>query len=288
MLVTKAYAKVKKLPSLITLKVIGGKNHGQYFDVVDERSVDNTEIDGENVLGMNVRLRSGNFQLVPRKQLFPGEKDRDTWYITGPSNIGKTVFASKLAKQYKRQNPRNKLIWITPIPDCDELLALNPIIINMSDPEKVYLNFYDEDEKLRIINNPSSPNEEQSSDLQDSMIIFDDIDASNDPKLSKLIYETLVNPALLFGRHFGITVVVAKHITADYSKTRTILQESEYITIFPRYSAQQPLRHLMKYYLGLSNDTMSDILSSHSRSVTFHNRYPFSIITDDTYELIQQ
>ena len=287
MLVTRSYALCKKLQSFIDLKVIGGENHGERFCVVDEQLLSPEEVDNENVFGPNVQLDTGVFQLVPFKTpTNPKIKRRNTYYITGPNGIGKTVFASKLAAEYMAVNPYNNLIWMTPIPDCPELHALNPIIINISSPEMVQLNIYDENERLRIVDNPDDDIFNQTSQLQNSMIIFDDIEGCENPKLINKIYTELVNPSFTVGRHFNISVILIKHHAAEYSKTRTFLLEAEYLTVFPRDTPRNAIRHLLSYYVGLRPDQINDIINCGQRHVTIHNRYPIASITNDTFEVL--
>lgn len=278
----------KKYQSYIDLKVIGGENHGERFSVVDDQLIKPEDIDGENVIGCNVQLDTGVFQLVPFKTPVNGKK-RNTYYITGESGCGKSTFAARIAREYKLVNPYNKLVWITTMPDSEEMNALNPIIINITNPDMVQLNIYDEQERLRIIDNPEEGDfSKQTSVFEQSMIIFDDIEGCENPKLIKTIYDNLINPALMLGRHFNISVVICKHQVCDYSKTRTLLLESEYITVFPRTTPRNVLKHLLSYYVGLRPDQISDIMRSKSRAVTVHNRFPVSIITQDAYEYLTE
>lgn len=286
MLVTRQYALARKLESFSDLKIIGGENHNQRLSVVDEQLVKPEEIDGENVLGNHVQLDTGVFQLVPFKSPANGKK-RNSYYIVGPSESGKTVFASKICREYMIVNPHNKLVWITPLADCPEMLSLNPILVNIADPEMVQLNIYDEEQRLRVVDNPENKDiTQQTSTFQNSMVIYDDIELTEDPKLIKTIYQNLINPMLIGGRHFNISVILIKHHGANYKETRTALLESEYITVFPRKSTSHSIRHLLSYYIGLRNDQISDVLKSSSRSVTLRNRYPIFTLSNDTFEYL--
>ncbi len=113
--------------------------------------------------------------------------------------------------------------------------------------------------------------------MRDSMVIFDDVDQIHETKTRKKIYNC-INEILCNGRHFDIDLIVTNHHLSDYRNTRTILNESNSITIFPRSGCSHQIEHVLKNYVGLSKDQIEKIKNLPSRWVTIFKRFPLCVL----------
>lgn len=277
MFVSKDFAKRKKLKEHLQVKIDGGQNNGKVISLVsDDKPI---KVDNKNVFGASVGLYDGRFQLIPKDN--PDQKlKRETHYISGPADSGKTFQAIKILKEYKRKFPDNKIIFLSTVNDNKELEKLDPILINITDPEMIRKNFFDEETKIRFIDNPEADFADQKSEFADSIIVFDDLEAITDRRFENVLYDELINPALSIGRHFRTSVIMIKHQLLDYKKTRTLLLEMDFLHVFPQTQRRQ-IRNCLMNYVGLEKPVVEAILNVKSRCITIHTKYPQALITED-------
>jgi hypothetical protein len=278
MFTTKTYAKLHKLDPYLSVKISGGRNHRRVISFVDS---DGNSDKGDNVdtFGPHVRLYDGLFKILP-KQNDGQTLRREVHAMFGPSGCGKTYRAIEIAKEYKRLNPDDKIILISTVNDNPELQKLDPILINVTDPDLVHYNFFDPETKIRVVNDPSKPLNEQESDFQDCLVILDDLEAITDPELEKIILNDIINPLLSTGRHFRTSLIYIKHLCLDYRRTRNLLLEADFMHFFPETQNRQIRRYLSEY-LGLDKKVIDYVLQCRSRCVTIHAKYPHCLITND-------
>ena len=84
------------------------------------------------------------------------------------------------------------------------------------------------------------------TDLQNCITFFDDIDSFTGERAQYL--RNYRDALLEAGRHKNITVISTSHILSNYNKTRTMLNEAEYVILFPnanRRSADMFLKDRM-------------------------------------------
>lgn len=286
MIVSCVYAKKHKLLTYFNFKlnVNNKKVKSPKFAVVDiikDAKVDNRKIYGNYV---EVDPEVGEFQVIPKKVNLKTKTDmrRDILYMTGPSGSGKTTAAAKFAKEYHVMYPDNKICFISTINDNKDIIKLDPIFINIRDPYLIEQNWFGPD-KLRLIDNPDAADIDQTSQFQDTLVIYDDLESISDKELAKSIRE-LQDQILNIGRHFRVSCVICKHLACEYNKTRQILLESDFITIFPRKSTPKNLVYLLNKHLGFDNKTINMIINSDSPSVCISSKYPHAIIeTNSVY-----
>jgi hypothetical protein len=136
--------------------------------------------------------------------------------LIGPSGSGKSF----LAKQILLNDAKRRRIFlfskVRHDPSLSELLMppLNPRL------EQVPL-FTKQD----LINLPPD------SDMSGGICFFDDIDSFGGEKGSFLREKR--DHLLEDGRHKGITIFSTSHILSNFNKTRTILNEAEWVVLFP-------------------------------------------------------
>lgn len=177
-------------------------------------------------------------------------------YIAGPTGSGKSTFASMIMREYKKMYPGN-----------DIMLFSN----EMKDP------VIDEHKPVRILLDDSLiDNPIQKEELENSLCVFDDIDAMTDKDI-ELAVEILRDNLLKEGRKHNIFVICTAHQLTNYRKTRNILNDCDSIVFFPK-SNVSGIKHYLKTYGGLSKRQIEEILALPSRWVCYNKNYPGIIL----------
>jgi hypothetical protein len=190
------------------------------------------------------------FQLTPRPVK---EKERQCLFVAGESGAGKSYFIREYAELYAKMFPKNNIYLISYLDKDETLDAFKKIIrINAFNPE-----FLDECMDL-----------DMETEFSDSLVIFDDIDCVVNKKTKEKIYG-LLNKMLRIGRHFQISVAYLGHELYNSNDLKSILNESQTITIFPKFLNFKKLKYLFETYFGLSKEQIQKIRSLKDRSVTY-------------------
>lgn len=198
-------------------------------------------------------IHDGTLIPVPDKKL-----DREVNYIAGPSGSGKSTYVSKYAEEYKKMYPKNDITVFS-------RLAKDKAIDKLK-PQRVMI-----DEEL--LEDPIDAQEE----LADSCCIFDDIDTIRNKELREAVQETR-DDILETGRHAKITCLCTSHQLMNYSKTRTLLNESTSCTFFPKSGSTYHIKRFLKEYCGLDRKDIQKILNLPSRWVMIHKSYPQYVV----------
>lgn len=196
-----------------------------------------------------------NVILKPR--LDPDE--RTVSYIAGPSGSGKTTYALNLIKPYVELFP-NKPFFLFSRTDY------------RGDPA------YDELKPMQIpINeNMLAHPIDITKELQGgSIVFFDDCNTIQNDKLKQAV-EKLIGDILEVGRKLDITIIITSHLVIPNDKkiARTILNEMQMLTVFPKCGSSQQIRYCLKQYYGLTNKQIDSILALRSRWVTISKSFP--------------
>lgn len=180
-------------------------------------------------------------------------------YVTGPPKAGKTYWINQYAKAFK--NIYNKDIYLFTRNEHDETLddkLYNKILID------------DLDEKIDI------------NTFSDSLVIFDDIESSVDPKTTSYLF-SLLNDLIKNGRHLndgGCSIIFSNQQMRLYLRTRVILECCTNIIIFPKYGSKYHMTNVLKLYLGLSQREINYIFDLPSRWVSIQRMCPKYVISE--------
>ena len=123
-----------------------------------------------------------------------------------------------------------------------------------------------------LLENPIQPEE-----LQNSLVIFDDIDTIPDKKLNEAV-RSLRDDLLETGRSYNIYMCNTSHQLMNYKHTRTLLNESTAVTFFPKSGSSYHIKRFLKEYCGLEKKQIQKILELPSRWVTINKVYPCFIL----------
>ncbi len=201
-------------------------------------------------------------KLVP----LPDLTERFVEYIAGPSGSGKSHIASGLATEFKRINPR-KPVYIFSRTDARK----DPVYRNLK-PIQIDIN-------ETLLEDPIDITDEIKEG--GALMIFDDCGTIQDDKLRKEV-EKLMSDAMEVGRKLNCNIIITNHLVIPNEKkfARTVLNEFNTLTVFPKSGSSQQIRYALKTYVGLNNKQIDDILALKSRWVRISKSYPQYVLYD--------
>lgn len=190
-------------------------------------------------------------------------KERSVSYIAGPSGSGKTTYAVNLIKNYKKIFP-NKDFFLFSRTNHESDPAFKNMKIN-----QVLIN-------ENLLDNPVDIEKELTGGC---LLLFDDCNTIQNDKLKKQI-DKLIADIMEVGRRMDITIIVTNHLVIPNEKkiARTIMNEMQSLTVFPKSGSSQQIMYALKTYYGLNKKQIENILSLPSRWVTINKNYPMYII----------
>lgn len=206
----------------------------------------------------HVQISSGSFE--PRLNPY----QRNVAYIAGPSGSGKTHYAVQLIKAY--QKITDKPLYVFSRTDCKAdpaFKGMKPIQIDINES---------------LLTDPIDITQELTDG---SIVLFDDCNTIQDDKLLKVI-EKLMADILEVGRKLEIDIIVTSHLVIPNNKksARTILNELQTLTVFPKSGSAQQIRYALKTYFGLDNHQIDRIIHLRSRWVTISKSYPMYVLSE--------
>lgn len=208
-------------------------------------------------IGNSFKLKDG--------KLFPlmNTDARSVNYIAGPSGSGKSTFAGNLIEEYRKIFPEKEL-FIFSRTDA------------MNDPALKKLKGSQIEISNNLIEEPIDIEKELSGGC---VLLFDDCNTIQNAKFKKAV-DDLIADILETGRKLGITIIITNHLVIPNEKkiARTILNELQYITVFPRSGSAQQITYALKTYFGLTKKQIETILQLPSRWVTISKSYPMYVI----------
>lgn len=218
---------------------------------------------GEDVC-KDLEVKDGLFEQIPSLE------DR-VIYIAGPAGSGKSTYSGKYIANYLRIYPHAKFIVFSRLDEDKALDWLKPHRVQITND---------------LIENPI---EIKSEIDQDSIILFDDIDTIQEKKL-QLAVNKLKQDILEIGRHYNIRIVVTSHLINpnERASARTLLNEMNTLTIFPKSGSSYQIEYALKRYFGLSAKAIKEILAMPSRWVTLFKGYPQLALSEHRCVLLSE
>lgn len=228
--------------------IMGGDNDGKLI-CIDENCENGYE---DIILGENSKLK-----------VLMNMKERGVYYIAGPSGSGKSTAAINLIKDYLKMYP-NTEFYVFSRTDAKQDPAFKGVKINQI---KI-------DESL--LDNPIDISKELS---ERSILFFDDCGTIQDDKLKKYV-EHLMSDVMEVGRRLNINIVITNHLVIPNERkfARTVLNELQYFTFFPKSGSSQQISYCLKTYFGLVKKQITEILKLNSRWVTVIKNYPMCVV----------
>jgi len=251
---------LKKTDKPLCVATEGKKTTIVYYD--DNRDEE------ENIISQKIHK-----EMSTRGKLFPMPtlNTRQTCFISGPSGVGKSHWVKEYALMFHRLFPDRYINLFSEIKD-DKEDPLYPLVQSgIIDQEPLDAEIYE---------NPI-----QLTDLQDSLCIFDDIEAISDLDVLDSL-RTLQNKILHLGRHNKIYVLSTTHLTLGGFATKTLLNESQQFILYPKGGNPNMVRTCLKTYVGLDKKQIDRIMSTNSRWIFVNKSYPVYVIEEKKIYLL--
>ena len=236
-------------------KIEGGEYDGRIVYLNDKN---NPEPDGEYEDFDELVLNDGKFSLT-----VDPSAERQILAFFGPSGSGKSYLMKKYLKEYEKLYKNNPIY----------LFSKKKTDVSLSDVKKLKRAIIDES----LVTHPM-PYEF----FTDSIVVFDDIDTLNQTtKVEKAIRSAVINikdDILELGRDRRISTLISSHLATKGHETKTLLNESHMIVIYPSSGANYA--YLMNKYMGLDSKQIKRIKDMDSRWVCFSRQYPNIVFSE--------
>lgn len=218
-------------------------------------------VDENNENGVNeIKIRDGCIKTMMNME------ERGIYYIAGPSGSGKTSYALDLIDDYLKIYPKTEF-YLFSRTDYKNDPAFKRF-------KKVYQIDINED----LLDDPIDIETELS---KRSILLFDDCNTIQNNELKRYIEDLMID-VMEVGRKLNINIVITNHLVVPNERkfARILLNEFQYLTIFPKSGSSQQISHVLKSYFGLNKDQIARILELPSRWVTIIKKYPLTCIYD--------
>lgn len=194
-----------------------------------------------------------------------GVLERSVSYIAGPSGSGKSSYAAGLMQSFHKIFPE-KDIFVFSRTDAKN----DPVF------KGIKFNQINVDESL--INDPIDITTELSNG---ALVLFDDCNTIQNDKLKKIV-DSIMNDIMEVGRKLNIWIIITNHLVIPNERkmARTIMNEMQNFTFFPKSGTVQQISYCLKTYFGLSKKQIQKIIELDSRWVTIYKNYPMCIVYD--------
>lgn len=168
-----------------------------------------------------------------------GEEMVEISYIYGPNRSGKTFYAAKYATLWSEMF-EDWPIFLFSRRDKDRVLDEIQAVSRVSlTPEG-----------LGLPGNSAGTSMLTMSDFEHSLVIFDDIDTIADKNICKAV-QKLRDDIMETGRQKMIYVINTSHLGMNWTPTRTVLNEANSYTLFPRKGNYEHNFNILKSKMGM-------------------------------------
>lgn len=197
----------------------------------------------------------------------PDPKKREVFYVAGQSGSGKSYFARGIAENYKKLFPERDIYLISKLQEDETLDKMK-----IGKPKRISLQ--------SLVDDPVDLDE-----FKDCLIIFDDFDTLDKPYFQ--VVHKLIEDLCIMGRHSNTSMLILSHYLTNYSKTRLILGEANFLVLYPLATSQKALKYVCEHYGGLDKEDMMG-LKKRGRWICIHKNYPSYVISDKEANLLHQ
>ena len=196
-------------------------------------------------------------------------------YIPGQSGVGKSYLIAQLLKEYVRRYPERRILLFSQVQqdkDIDNVVAEHDLIERELFMRVDLDSFSQRNAKGKVDTTIKIPT---VNDLRNSLCIFDDIDEIPNKQILKNL-DDLKNEILATGRDHNyqgddIDIIVSNHQILGGNRTSKILQQSNYIVLFPQGLPSHGIKTVCLKYCSMEPQHVERILS-------LNQRYQYAII----------
>jgi hypothetical protein len=209
--------------------------------------------------------------IIPIPYVDLKHKQRSASFVSGVSGCGKSTVAVHLIRELRklRKDPeRFVAVFSTTIIDDPAYARLKNIeFISLQDPRFLQL---------------------QVEELENRIIVFDDHENLKNPALEKYARDFLQD-VLERTRKLDVDVIVINHMTQNYHKTRTIINECDtyYLNVAQNKTSS---RRFLLAHSTMAKRAITALCKHEFENpfsfVALHRCYPCYLIREDTIELV--
>lgn len=203
------------------------------------------------------------FQPIPS----PDPKQRQVFYCAGQSGSGKSYFARGIAENYKKLYPDREIYLISKL-DSDTTLDT----MKVGKPKRINIQ--------TLVDDPVDLEE-----FRDCLVIADDWDTLDKPYFQ--VVHKLIEDICIMGRHSNTSMLILSHYLTNYSKTRLILGEAQYLVLYPLATSYKALSYVCSMYGGMDKEDIVQ-LKKRGRWVMIHKNYPSYVLSAHEANLLHQ
>jgi hypothetical protein len=197
----------------------------------------------------------------------PDPKTRQVWYVAGQSGSGKSYFARGIAENYKKLYPEREIYLISKLQEDETLDKMKT-----GKPKRISLQ--------SLVDDPVDLDE-----FKNCLVIFDDWDTLDKPYFT--VVHKLIEDLAIMGRHTCTSMLILSHYLTNYSKTRLILGEAQFLVLYPLATSQKALKYVCEHYGGLDKEDIHT-LKRRGRWVCIHKNYPSYVISSQEANMLHQ
>ena len=208
------------------------------------------------------------FQPVPIVK--NNELNAISFFVAGVSGSGKSYYVAQLV---------NNIKTLDRFKDADIFL-----ITGQTKPDPAYEDHIDKYMKINLDSEDFFTL--TYADFENSIVIFDDVNSLGNRALEGFIFN-LQKSLAENGRKNNIALININHASRDFTRTKYIIHESNYFTLFCASNFNDS-KKFMKSYLDYDENEIKQVkrLSRHTRSVTIHKSNPQYILSDREIRLL--
>ncbi len=185
-------------------------------------------------------------------------------FVAGPSGSGKSTYAAKLLTSFRKLHPKKDIYFFsrTSVDTDPAYKKIKPIQVTVDQS---------------LVDDPIMIEDIDKG----SCLVFDDVNTIHDKNIKNEVLH-IVKDVLEVGRRMELSIIITSHLINPPEKeyARTVLNELQTITIFPRGSSAYQIRYVLKEYFGMDSKQIEQILKIPSRWVTVTRGYPTCVLYD--------
>lgn len=210
-------------------------------------------------------VKAKNLSILPNYN----STQREILYMAAPSGSGKSTLAANYADFYRKLHPKHDIYLFSKVENDPAFKGIKRLYTIKAD-ESLLEDGID------------------TKELSNSLVIYDDIDTVNDKNLYKMLTANMID-ILETGRHRNTSVVITSHLINgnDRAKTRSVLNESHKIVIYPKTTSWHSVKYFLKNYVGIEDKEMLEYIKGlKSRWVLVHKNHPQYILHENGAKII--
>lgn len=186
-------------------------------------------------------------------------------YIAGPSGSGKSTYASNIIKSFKKVYPKANVYAFsrTKINEDPAFNKLKILQIKIDDS---------------LISEPLNIEDIEKG----SLILFDDVGTIADNNQRNAVFH-IMEDIMEVGRRMKLNIIITNHLVNPNDKKfgRTVMNEMQSFTFFPKSGSSAQIVYALKTYCGFDSSQIKLVMKLPSRWVTVFRGYPTTVMHEN-------